>query len=108
MVDLKGAEKYGLYGISRETHGDGDACLDADEDILESFDAIQLVLGQTDDRGLGKLVITDGYVFKWRDSMRREFQSHFLSLFCFLTLGFVEVGLLGYWDHLCIWSYRFD
>lgn len=55
------AEAYGLTCVTRTA--DGNVSLDAGEEIIHSFNRVQFILGDNqDDRGSGKLAVTDGYV----------------------------------------------
>lgn len=52
-------ESIGLEKIKRTN--DGNPTLEDGEEILESFDDIQLIIGSDINRGIGKLLICDGY-----------------------------------------------
>lgn len=55
------ARSFGLAVVDASGRdGSGNPLLDEAEQIHQSFDGVQLVLGSNSDQGSGKLFITDG------------------------------------------------
>lgn len=59
MAEL--AQQIGLT-IVEQRDSDGNPLIENEEQILSTFDEIQLILGADADQGVGKLFITQGYV----------------------------------------------
>jgi len=56
------AESIGLTPVTTRDAADGNPPLDEGEEILQSFDNVQLILAGDADQGLGKVIITEGCV----------------------------------------------
>ena len=54
------AENFGLETIAGRDDASGNPLLDEGEEILQTFDDIQLILGSDSDQKSGKLFVTDG------------------------------------------------
>ena len=53
------AESMGLTPVTRRD-ADGKPALEDDEQLLDTFEAVQLFIGSDADQGVGKLYITEG------------------------------------------------